>query len=52
MDEPIPADTSLREEVVAIQAGIDDMNAGRTQPLRDFDQEFRAQQNIPADPES
>ena len=48
-DEPIPADTSLREEVAAIQSGIDDMNAGRVRPLREIDQEFRAQRNIPAD---
>jgi Arc/MetJ-type ribon-helix-helix transcriptional regulator len=29
------------EEVLAIQQGIDDMEAGRVMPLHDFDREFR-----------
>ena len=29
------------QEVVAIQEGIDDMEAGRTRPIRDFDREFQ-----------
>jgi putative addiction module CopG family antidote len=33
---------ALRErEAAAIQEGIDDMEAGRVMPLRDFDREFR-----------
>jgi Arc/MetJ-type ribon-helix-helix transcriptional regulator len=34
-------------EVRAIQEGIDDMEAGRVRPVREFDREFRAQNNIP-----
>jgi putative addiction module CopG family antidote len=37
------------DEVAAIQAGIDDMEAGRVKPLREFDEEFRRRKNIPQD---
>jgi len=37
------------QEVAAIQEGIDDMEAGRITPLRDFDREFRRRKNIPHD---
>lgn len=37
------------QEVVAIQEGIDDMEAGRMKPLRDFDREFRERNNIRQD---
>ena len=36
-----------KQEVAAIQAGIDDMETGRVIPLHDFDREFRARHNIP-----
>jgi putative addiction module CopG family antidote len=40
---------SVREkEVMAIQEGIDDMEAGRVMPLRDFDREFRRRNGLPA----
>lgn len=35
-------------EVVAIQEGIDDMEAGRVMPLREFDREFRRRNGLPA----
>ena len=35
-------------EVLAIQEGIDDMEAGRTMPLREFDREFRLRNGLPA----
>ncbi|MEQ8789816.1 MAG: hypothetical protein RIC55_26215 [Pirellulaceae bacterium] len=34
------------EEVVAIQEGIDDLEAGRVLSLREFDREFRERKNI------
>ncbi len=37
------------EEVAAIQQGIDDMEAGRVKPLREFDREFRQKKNIAQD---
>lgn len=37
------------QEIAAIQEGIDDMNAGRVRPLREFDREFRAANGIPFD---
>ena len=37
------------DEVAAIQQGIEDMEAGRVKPLRDFDREFRGRHNIPQD---
>lgn len=36
-------------ERAAIQAGIDDMEAGRVRPFAEFDSEFRARHGIPAD---
>jgi Arc/MetJ-type ribon-helix-helix transcriptional regulator len=43
--------TALRfrnEELKAIAQGIDDMEAGRVTPIRDFDRQFRAQNGLPA----
>ena len=37
------------DEAAAIQEGIDDMQAGRVKPLREFDRQFREQKNIPQD---
>ena len=37
------------EEVAAIQEGIDDMEAGRVKPLREFDRAFREAKNVPHD---
>ena len=34
------------EEVLAIQQGIDDMQAGRVMPLREFDREFRRRNGL------
>jgi hypothetical protein len=40
---------ALRErEAAAIQEGIDDMQAGRTRPLHEFDREFRQRNGLPA----
>jgi Arc/MetJ-type ribon-helix-helix transcriptional regulator len=36
------------EDLRAIQAGIDDMKAGRVTSLEDFDREFRQQNGMPA----
>ena len=33
-------------EVIAIQEGIDDMEAGRTSSLRDFDRRYRVERQI------
>ena len=51
MEYPLSADLSAadEEEVAAIQAGIDDMNAGRVRSLREWDREFRTQHNIPTE---
>ncbi|MEX2305992.1 MAG: hypothetical protein WD738_00255 [Pirellulales bacterium] len=35
------------EEVLAIQQGIDDMEAGRVTPIREFDREFRRLNGLP-----
>ncbi len=35
------------QEVAAIQAGIDDMEAGRVVPLREFDRDFRTRHSVP-----
>jgi putative addiction module CopG family antidote len=35
-------------ELAAIQEGIDDMEAGRVMPLREFDREFRRRNGLPA----
>ncbi len=40
---------SYDREVLAIQEGLEDLKAGRTTPLRQFDQEFRDSRNIPQD---
>jgi Arc/MetJ-type ribon-helix-helix transcriptional regulator len=37
------------QEVAAIQEGIDAMEQGLTQPLDEFDREFRAANGIPLD---
>ena len=37
------------DEAAAIQEGIDDMEAGRLKPLREYDREFRERKNIPQD---
>jgi putative addiction module CopG family antidote len=37
------------QEVAAIQEGIEDMEAGRVKPLREFDRDFRQRNNIPQD---
>lgn len=39
--EALAALRAREEEVRAIQQGIDDMEAGRVTPLREFDREFR-----------
>jgi predicted transcriptional regulator len=39
--EALAALESRDAEVLAIQEGIDDMEAGRATPLRDFDRDFR-----------
>jgi Arc/MetJ-type ribon-helix-helix transcriptional regulator len=36
------------EDLRAIQAGIDDMKAGRVTPLEDFDRAFRRESGMPA----
>ena len=36
------------QEVLAIQEGIDEMEAGRVTPLADFDREFRRRNALPA----
>jgi putative addiction module CopG family antidote len=38
-----------QEDLAAIREGIEDMEAGRVQPLRDFDRRFREQKSIPQD---
>jgi putative addiction module CopG family antidote len=38
---------SREEEVCAIQEGIEDMEAGRVMPIRDFDVEFRQRNGLP-----
>lgn len=38
-----------QEELAAIREGIEDMEAGRVQSLRDFDREFREKKSIPHD---
>jgi Arc/MetJ-type ribon-helix-helix transcriptional regulator len=39
---------SRDEEVLAIGHGIDDMEAGRVRPIREFDNEFRSRNGLPA----
>jgi putative addiction module CopG family antidote len=38
-----------QEDLAAIREGIEDMEAGRVRPLRDFDREFRDKKSIPQD---
>lgn len=38
-----------QEELAALREGIEDIEAGRVQPLRDFDRKFREQKGIPQD---
>lgn len=38
-----------QEELATIREGIEDMEAGRSQPLLDFDRKFRVQKGIPQD---
>jgi putative addiction module CopG family antidote len=37
------------EEVLAIQEAIDEMEAGRGRPFREFDREFRERNRLPAE---
>jgi putative addiction module CopG family antidote len=46
--EALAALESRDAEVLAIQEGIDDMEAGRVKPLREFDREFRRRNGLPA----
>jgi len=39
--EALAALRDREQEVIAIQEGIDDMEAGRMRPIREFDREFR-----------
>lgn len=39
---------SRDDDVRAIQEGIDDMEAGRVRPFREFDREFRLRNGLPA----
>ena len=38
-----------RDDLAAIQAGIEDMEAGRYRPFSEIDAEFRKKHNIPHD---
>ena len=38
-----------RDDIAAIQAGIDDMEAGRMRPLEEVDAEIRAKHGFPPD---
>ncbi len=46
--EALAALRDREREVLAIQNGIDDMEAGRVRPFRDFDREFRQRNGLPA----
>lgn len=46
--EALAALRSRDEEVLAIQQGIDDMEAGRLTPVREFDRTFRERNSLPA----
>jgi putative addiction module CopG family antidote len=46
--EALAALRSREEEVLAIQEGIDDMEAGRMTLIRDFDRDFRQRNGLPA----
>jgi Arc/MetJ-type ribon-helix-helix transcriptional regulator len=47
MREALAALRLREDEVRAIQEGIDDMEAGRVIPLRDFDREFQVRNGLP-----
>jgi len=40
-------DDDARETLAAIQEGLADIEAGRTQPFEDFDREFRTRHGMP-----
>jgi putative addiction module CopG family antidote len=46
--EAVAALESRDAEVLAIQEGIEDMEAGRVRPFREFDREFRQRNGLPA----
>jgi putative addiction module CopG family antidote len=46
--EALTALRSRDQEVVAIREGIDDMEARRVRPFREFDREFRIRNELPA----
>ena len=46
--EALAALRSRDAEVLAIQQGIDDMEAGRMTPIREFDRDFRNRNSLPA----
>ena len=46
--EALAALRSHEREVVAIQEGIDDMEAGRVRSIREFDSDFRRRNGISA----
>jgi putative addiction module CopG family antidote len=46
--EALAALRDREAEVLAIQEGIDDMEAGRVRPIREFDREFRQRNGLPA----
>ena len=48
MRQALAALRSREDEVHAIQEGIDDMEAGRVRPVREFDREFRRRNGLPA----
>jgi Arc/MetJ-type ribon-helix-helix transcriptional regulator len=46
--EALAALRDREREVLAIQEGIDDMEAGRVRPIREFDRDFRRRNGLPA----
>jgi putative addiction module CopG family antidote len=46
--EALAALRAREQEVLAIQEGIDDMEAGRVMPIREFDREFRRRNALPS----
>jgi predicted transcriptional regulator len=46
--EALAALRSRDAEILAIQEGIDDMDAGRVTPLEEFDREFRRRNGLAA----
>lgn len=45
--EALAALREREQELLAIQAGIDDMEAGRVRPIHEFDREFRLRNSLP-----